>query len=65
MLDSAILTHQLELPVAALPSEEPLGQRKKTMRQLGNYKDDELQLSWSLSIWFSGFSFPNRLEASN
>ena len=45
MLDSAILTHQLELPVAALPSEEPLGQRKKTMRQLGNYKDDELQLS--------------------
>ena len=39
MLDSAILTHQLEFPVAALPSEEPLGQRRKTMRQLGNYKD--------------------------
>ena len=52
MLDSAILTHQLELPVAALPSEEPLGQRRKTMRQLGNYKDSAQLKSLDLVLWF-------------
>lgn len=57
MLDSATLMHQLELPVAALPSEETLGQRRGNPRGSWEATKTVKFSSAGASIWFSGFSF--------